>query len=465
MDIGLGNLLGGTIGGLFSGIGNIVSGTKQSSATRYAADLQADAAVADRALQKEMFYTQLDYQTEANQQEQLFNIKQANMAFARNSAQGQLAQLIAAGLSEQQARQVIAGIGATGEYTPAAAVNQMQGIDYTAYADRLSQINQTNAEAQGRLAQQGAAATAQAWQGGINAIGTIGQSLVQAFTSDNGGDYGATTANPAIEFFTKNIDLVDKSKVHNFVDFKSWIKSLDPNSDAGKVFCPFLDSGAFKTLENFSPAAKAFNSYMNSIYSNNMSSAAIFDSTLQASKLTYAQTILAELSQEFQVQATNQMKEQISLTAEERELTKQKQDSEKLAQRNLLASCINSELQNKLFEKELPYITQSDIAQFTASASEAAAQVKKWKDPFYVEQWLRAEMATEEGRALCAILANHKSIVADNALDEHPGLASFAAVMNIWNSAGIDISGTANSVVNSYRGWQAAKKIVAALPK
>jgi len=451
--------------GLWQGIFGFAGAEASASASISAAIIQASATKEAAMLQHLASMAQIKAQVDANAKEQAFNKQESELAFSRNSSLGQLNQLMAAGLSEFQARQVLAANGSSGTFTASPAVNQMQGVDLTAPANALASgiTGAANAEAQGVLGQGNAYANMLYTAG--SALGQISNSLLESFTDPHGGSLGAFGAKDALEFVTLHInDLVDTS-VHNFKDLKGWIKSLDPKSEVGKTWQDFLKSSAYRKVETFFPATLSFNNNFNSVYSSSLDSKQAFDASISTVKLTNAQTLLTQVSQSYQEQATKQMTEQISLTAEQRELYIQQQESERIAQRNYLANAISTELENKLFEKEMPYIASADIAQFTASAAEAAAHCQKWNDKFYVEQWLRAEMATEEGRAMVAILAHHKAITADNAINQFPNLSAFAAVMNIWNSAGIDIHGTARTVVDSYRGWKAAKKIVATMPK
>lgn len=121
--------------GLINAYFNYKAQQIQSQTDKENAQLQYDAAM-----------QQIDAQKEANAQQQAFNKEEAELAFKRNSSAGQLKQLMDAGLSEMQARQIIAG-GSAGSYTAAPSVNQMSGVDYTAPAAAKAASNQADANA------------------------------------------------------------------------------------------------------------------------------------------------------------------------------------------------------------------------------------------------------------------------------------------------------------------------------
>lgn len=122
--------------GIISSIFNYKSQLAQAQADKEAAQLEHEAAM-----------KQLEEQLKANKQQQEFNKAESELAFQRGSSLGQLQQLMSAGLSEQQARQIIAG-GSTGGYTPASSVNQMSGVDYTAPAHAQAAEIQADTNAQ-----------------------------------------------------------------------------------------------------------------------------------------------------------------------------------------------------------------------------------------------------------------------------------------------------------------------------
>lgn len=115
----------------FQKLGNDITGVTQAQIT-------ADATKSSADLQYEAAMQQIAATIQANKDQQDYNKQEAELAFERNSSLGQLKQLMAAGLSEQQARQIIAG-GSAGSYTAAPSVNEMQGVDYGAPAAAQSE--------------------------------------------------------------------------------------------------------------------------------------------------------------------------------------------------------------------------------------------------------------------------------------------------------------------------------------
>lgn len=106
----------------------------QAEANKEIAQLQANAQQQAAELNYQAALQQIEATRQANAEQQAYNKQEAELAYERNSSAGQLRQLMEAGLTEQQARQVIAA-GSTGGYSAAPSVNSMQGVDYTAPAN------------------------------------------------------------------------------------------------------------------------------------------------------------------------------------------------------------------------------------------------------------------------------------------------------------------------------------------
>lgn len=367
--------------------------------------------------QSEALEKQIEAQKEANAQQQAFMKSESELAYQRNSSKGQLQQLVAAGLSEQQARQVLASSGATGEYTPSESVNQMQGIDYTKEGD-------IEAQKIANLYQAGSDMTAGVTNGVVDA-------LVGAFKSPDGGSLGAAIAAPFMDDFTENINLVDQSVVHNFVDFENWTKSLAPDSEAGKVFLPMVESNAFQRIKKFAPATKAFNTYMNDIYTSSLDSNQLFD--MNMSKLACdvslrdlqdAQKSLASSS----VSLTSAQTEAIEAkTDAEVELIKQ-QKSESIARVKLIHQQVLGAKWQQLtdemhYNRELAnndVLTNLQKQTALAQAQEAINNYRLTRDPFYFTLLYKSNMATLQGTYINSILDAQKDAVSYDLLRLYP---------------------------------------------
>lgn len=384
--------------GLFSAYLNYRSSLLQSQTDKENAQLQYDASM-----------KQIEAQKVANAEQQAFNKEEAELAFKRNSSKGQLQQLMDAGLSEMQARQIIAG-GSAGSYTAAPSVNQNQGVDYTAPAVAQAAMNQASTDASiagnqllGDMVSNSSLGWIDSLYSGINdvirqspsiAAGVVSQSLSAA----DGGVIGNLTTAPLQGTLLKHINELPESARGSYAAFCSYASSA-----SAPAWCKTADFQHQMQLATSSPMAhKALRNFFDT--SNQLLTGETAYKAL-TQNLRNQQSIerLNVVTETYKARSLDLLRSQIAHTDADTDLLNQKIESEKLDQRNTLAACISQEMQNKLFKDQLPYITDATIAELSYMTSEIAL-----KDNWLYEHsdlFLEEMTKTAEGRCAAAALA------------------------------------------------------------
>ncbi len=163
---------------------------------------------------------------------------EAELAYQRSTASAKIDELVAAGLSPQQAKMIVAGQGATGTYT--AAPQQV--------ATAVAPTMQTGAPMQAAQVGDFGSAAAELGSG-------IGDLIERSYNSPNGGVVGLTRANDAIEFLNGHIsDVGDPANVSSFKAFSDMVN----NASKGSIWAQFRESAAWQKVRTSTPAQRAF---------------------------------------------------------------------------------------------------------------------------------------------------------------------------------------------------------------
>lgn len=404
---------------------------------------------------------QIAAQKEANEQQLAFNKAEAELAFERNSSKGQLAQLLDAGLSEQQARQIIAG-GSAGSYTAAPSVNQMQGVDYTAKGNLEAQqaLNKGNYLAaqnsiipsmvseninSGAISLLSDIFDADAVKRAYSSGWSIGSNILQSsLTASDGGIIGNMTTAPLQGTLLRHINEIPAEARGSYASFCSFASSA-----AAPAWCKTADFQQMMQLATESPMAqKSIQSFFNT--SNQLlTGEKHYEALSMDVKLKQSQERLNVVSETYKNRSLELLKSQISNTDLNNDLLVQKIESEKLEQRSILATCISQELQNSLFNDTLPYITDSTIAQLSALTSEMTLK-NSWFDSGYnCQAYLDALTATAEGTAAAAALAAMNDRNTKERIEKSPCLSWLVEIHNALKGAGLQIANTASGAAGA----------------
>lgn len=404
---GIFNMVGSTVQGAF----NVGAAQIQADSAEEIAKMQVESNEKIAQLQLEGVEKQIAAQKEANLQEQEYNKQESELAYSRSSFAGQLKQLKDAGLSDQQARQYLLGSNA-GAYTPAAAVNQMQGVDLSKPNEVLAQQQQANQQALAQQMQSQASAHSFMLEASGQVIAAGLNDLVDSYVDPNGGNLGSIVAAPFMREFSSLLSKVDKTKVHNITDLEEWINSLDPNSDTGKLFLKFRSSKAFKHLKNFAPAIKAANSFMNDIYTANLNSKQMFVKSASEIALNTANVALTATAESLNRKHEEDINSMISLRGEQALVFKQQRLSE-IENTQLIAQKVLGEKYDALCKKldyerhEAVFDVQTDAekATFMLQFKEATINAIKYNDPSFIDEFVDMQKQDIKGQyALMCVL-------------------------------------------------------------
>lgn len=147
--------------------------------------------------QKEMNQQNIDANKELNEK----SIEESEKAYQRSTPSNQIKEYIKAGLSEQQAKTLIAGTGATSTYTPAALTSEMSGTGVGGILSGIQNIG-----------------------GGISSgLGAL-QNFATDAHSDNGGMYGTMLTEDIQGTILEHADSIPED-ARSFYGFTRWSKS------------------------------------------------------------------------------------------------------------------------------------------------------------------------------------------------------------------------------------------------
>ena len=294
------------------------------------------------------------------QETNAFNAAQADLAYQRSTSAAKLGELISAGLSPEQARQVIASQGITG--TPTAASG-------TAIPAQGATMQSPHAEAfqkqpyflhGGGLSELG------------KGVGSFAQSFVEAANDPTGGTIGQLLSMKEFAKASDIIDEVDPKALSSNYTFFQWMKKQPSESNWGKL----ISSTDFQKMWNNPISRKAFMYNVNAWYGQ--SSSIAFDlkqkelhnnfiiaqthSTDLASRLTNAQIFKT-------VSETNLIDAQTNLTSEQTIVQK----TSNARQAILLER-----------DKQLKsLITETQKAKFAQELADSELQLELLKNPDY----------------------------------------------------------------------------------
>lgn len=412
-----------------------LAGVTQAKTDKENAQLQYDAAM-----------KQIEAQKEANAEQQAFNKQESELAFQRNSSLGQLKQLMAAGLSEAQARQVIAG-GSTGAYTAAPSVNQNQGVDYTAPAAAQAAMNQADTNLLNTAYQLGADVVSQGTIGAIDALYStgpikiaesgfsIGANILQSsLGASNGGVVGSLTAGRLQSFVAQHINEIPdyaRGSYASFCDYANsaaapgWMKTSD--------FQQALQSASsnpfgIKSMREFFDTSNQL-----------LTGEQHWKGLVQDVRNKQVKERLDIASEAYKQRSLDLLAAQINNTDFQSDLLEQKIESEKLEQRQILSQCISQELQNQLFKDQLPYISDATKAELLAVTSEFTAQNECWNSGYFTQTYMDAFEHSLEAKSAAAVLAAMNDQKTKERIEKTPSLAWLVEMHNALKGAGFQI--------------------------
>lgn len=292
------------------------------------------------------------------QETNAFNAAQADLAYQRSTSAAKLGELISAGLSPEQARQVIASQGLTGSAT-AASGSAIPAQSATMQAPHNQAFQAQAPQLHGMT------------EIGSN-IGNFAQSFVDAAKDPTGGTLGQLTC---MKEFAKASDIIDevdpKALSSNYAFFK-WLNSQPSDSNWGKL----ISTNSFKKMWNNPISRKAFMYNLNQWYGQSASTAY----NLEQDEANIALTLAQKHSTDIETRLTNS---RIYNTDMDTNL-KNEQVNQVRAQTE--GQDISNQQQTIILnrDKELnSLITDTQKAKFAAELANAKLQEELIKNPDY----------------------------------------------------------------------------------
>lgn len=349
-----------------------------------------------------------------------FNAAQADLAYQRSTSAAKLGELISAGLSPEQARQVIASQGITG--SPSAASGTaipaqgatMQAPQAQAFQKQPYFIRNTDVSELGK------------------GVGSFAQAFVDAAKDPTGGTIGQLTC---MKEFTKASDIISDvpiSALKNPYSFFSWMKNdVKPDSDWGKL----ISTKSFQRMWNNPISRKAFMYNMQEWYGQSANDEfSLEQKRLQNQLLTaqeHATTIEASLKNA-QLFKTN---------AETANIEAQTLLTEYKAQREFIL------LERDKVLKSL--ITDTQKAQFSKELADAQLQEKLIKDPNYRNAYFASSIGNLSAAAAQYSFASYKYSLLTGAYKEGMLDEDTIKVFTMLEDLGFEGTSTYESMLQS----------------
>lgn len=293
-----------------------------------------------------------------------FNAAQADLAYERSTASAKVGELIAAGLSPEQARQVVASNGITGSPT-AASGTVIPNVAPTLDNPQVQPF-QANAPQINGLSQFG------------NSIGNAVDSLTKGYFEPNGGVLGVLASQKEFDKATNIIDEVPPKVLASHQTFVSWLKNQSSDSNWGKL----RDTESFQKMWNQPLARKGFLWQIQQTYSDTAGVQNSLEYQQQQIKLAQMQTRSAELDQNIKQAQILNLQEDLETKSLSNELLQLDLDRNKELYR-LQTDTMKAQLERELSDATLQTRVLSDPAYrnayFTSTIGNLSANISQWE--------------------------------------------------------------------------------------
>ena len=255
------------IGGLFNMVGSIAQGSmnKQAQESANATNIELtrmnNAANLEATQATNAANIQIAESTNAANQEiadktNAFNAAQADLAYQRSTSSSKVGELIAAGMSPQQARQIVASQGLTGSPSPATGTSiPAQGATMQSPHFQAAQVSPVMMDG---LAQ------------GLGSIGagldSMFSTYLKSFESPDGGFIGTMLSNDVYEKISSHVGEIDPTALSSPHAFQAWLGKQSDND-----WATLRDSEEFSKMWKHPLARRSFLYQINSTYKDSAS--------------------------------------------------------------------------------------------------------------------------------------------------------------------------------------------------
>lgn len=410
--------------GLFNMIGSISEGVINKSAQEAAnaANIQMtrETNQSNREMQAEVNATNLAITRETNEANQQiaektneFNAAQADKAYERSLASSKVGELIAAGMSPQQARQIVAMNGMTSTATPATG---------TAIPAESAQVQASRDEAP--------KVQPELFQGLGQGLGALGQGIDSmtsayfgSFSSPDGGYVGAILSNDMFEKVSSQIGEIPATALSSAHAFQSWLSTKKDG-----YWHDIAASPDFQKMWKHPLGRRSFLYQLTQTYGESANTA----NNLELQEVQLRRQHLQEINDELQNKITDQEFHMnfTKGTILDRQATALDIDN----QRNSIVLDRDKQLAS--------LVTDSEVYRLRHMIADDKLQERLLNDPDYCEAWLKAQMSNQA----FALAANTYTAMLyegrNTWLAAHPQDAVSLAVFSMFDELGM-----ANSVV------------------
>lgn len=355
------------------------------------------------------------------QQTNEFNAAQADLAYQRSTSQSKVAELIQAGLTPSQARQVVAGAGITGSATAASgtAIPAQGSTMQTAQANAIPFEKPGFRDLGPALGQIGA---------GVDAIYS---QWSQSFSAADGGLIGALQGNDAFEMLSSHISELPPVATTSHYNFNKFLS----NANDG-FWKDFRESKEFQDMWKKPLGRRYFMNAMQSCYKDTIT----MDNEIELQQGQIRLQHLQETQQRLQSQFTQQeISNAIKIgTQLDKQITQQDTENQRLA--ILLGR-----------EKELAkYITDAEIGRLKIDLADQALQLRLLNDPTYCDLWFKSELSNmlwaSSMQAYSAMLAEGK----ENFFKQYPEDAFSLTIFDLLDDLGFANTSLCKDLMENY---------------
>lgn len=420
-----------------AGLGSIIGGAMNSitSAATTAATNKANREMTEATNQ-----ANLDIANATNESNEriadktnAFNAAQADLAYQRSTASSKMSELMAAGLSMQQAKQLIASQGSTSSMTPASGVSAPQ----VAPTMQAPQIDNS-----GYL---------QAAQSAGSVFETLGRSLGEGYKSEYGGELGLLSSSTA---FSSVVDHLNEAPASAFTDIKAF-QNYCNSENASEFFKNFGKSDDYKKLIRHPLSMRGFMYQIKQWLSSSANNEQSVEANNLAIRMQRMQLIGQDLQNEkilqeifniyFDTQETIENTNNIAASTENiyADVTKKAVETQVLTVQGMRAE---EELKN--YKKLAPHLLKADIASANAIYEQMTLDTRLYSDPTYRNLYVNSK--TNEVGFLTQMyqyseyLAKGKS----DYLNQNPECAAMLSVFSLMSEAGVENTDLFKLVVN-----------------
>ncbi len=335
-----------------------------------------------------------------------FNAAQADKAYERSTASSKVAELIAAGMSPQQARLVVATNGLTGTATPAT------GVAATATPGAPMEAPKNMPWQQ------------QAFQGFAQGLGQFGQGLdsitnsyLSSFTAPDGGFVGAMFANDVYDSCSSRIGEIPANVLASPHSFQMWLASQKDG-----YWHDLAVSDKFKKMWSHPLGRRSFLYQLTSTYADSAS----ISNSLALQELQIKRQNLAAINDNLQNKLTDA---QVANEFRKGTLLDEQIEAQDIANQT-------NQIYLERDKQTAELVTDAEIAALRLSISDANLQNKLLSDPVYCDIWFKSQLSN---KAMGLAMNSYVAMLYEGRntwLKAHPKDASAMAVFSMFDELG-----------------------------